>query len=398
LVERDPAHARASIGGGEHMRATPLRSVAPPREDGLSRESDTEPDSHLGVRAVDDEASDARASETRPHDASTFAAAFEALPSAVIAALPGEPCLVLNARARALFGAPPPRTLREHVAAFRPCAPDGAPIADADVPLARALAGEVVEGTRLIVRLPDDGERHLEVDARPIRADETAARVLGAICSYRDVTERALDERMADDLLGTAAHDLRTPLTALKASAQLVARGLERLDEPARERTLSLLLSQVDKLARRVDEVLDAARIRRGRVDVTLDRMDVTETLERVVAELGRTSGAPRIAAEIERDLAAHGDRARVEQVVRRLVFELSGDGQGRVVSVRARRTARGGVEICVRGAASGTKPQTGRRLALVLADRLGAEARERREHDADALVLELPPPRVDEP
>jgi signal transduction histidine kinase len=323
-----------------------------------------------------------------------LAAAIEALPAPVVLAFQGEPRLTFNASARELFAAHAPTSLAEHVDALQPTTPGGDLLGVADVPLARALRGETVEGVRLRVRAQDgSGEAlRLEADAHPVFAN---GRLIGAACTYRDVTTRELDDEMADDLLGTAAHDLRTPLTALKASAQLVARGYDRLDEAARARTLSLLLAQVEKLSGRIDDVLDASRIRRGRLDVTLGEIDATELLDRLVAELAPCT--PRIEAHIDRELHARGDRGRIEQVVRKLVQELGGPAPADAtalapLAVEAHKTPAGGVAITVRGPKDAARRCTARRLAIAIADKLGGTAREIHGTTTDAVELVLPP------
>lgn len=368
-----------------------MRSSANACVQDLSRASDTEPTSHLGARAGVEPSRERSASDDAGLAPEEFAAAFEAVPTAIVVALHAGGDLLFNGHARALFGATPHATLRAHVEAMRPRDGGGEPLGEAEVPLARALGGELVEGARLLVRALDGAERRLVADARPLLR---RGQPLGALCSYRDVTEAELDAEMADELLGAAAHDLRTPLTALKASAQLVARGFGRLDEATRARTLGVMLAQIDKLSARVDDLLDASRIRRGRLDVALGAVDVTATLDRLLDDLSRAQGAPRVAASIEPALTALGDGARIDQLVRRLIFELAGDGRAPEVAVEARRTPEGGATIRVRGATStSARKATGRRLASVIAARLGGSTREQRDAEGDAVELLLAPP-----
>src|SRR5258706_15122831 len=120
-------------------------------------------------------------------------------------------------------------------------------------PAGRALkGGEVVTGQRADVRLRAFDGRELEVtiSAAPLRDRE--GHVVGAVCVLHDQTERnrlarereaaRADElaareagRRLEQFLATAAHDLRTPLTATIGYLDLAQRQAERLAAAVRQ-------------------------------------------------------------------------------------------------------------------------------------------------------------------
>lgn len=321
-----------------------------------------------------------------------MAAVFDAVPTATIVAFRDAAELVLNPAARALLGLGECERLRSiaelhsHVHVTQA---DGNVVAP---PLTRALDGETVTGLAVRARFNEGNERSWSIDAAPVREGDS---IIGAVLSIRDVTERALDEEMGDELLGRAAHDLRTPLTALKASAQLVGRGFDRLDEAARARTLNLLLAQVDKLASRIDDVVDAARIRRGRYDLNPENLDVAAVLGDIARELTATPGLPPIEVSVPDGLRARGDRARLRQILGRLTLDASARGPGTKIVIAAQRTSKG-VTITI-DAVGGTAPppndprtRTAKRFAFAVLQRLGGTAAEDR---ANRLQLTLPAP-----
>jgi signal transduction histidine kinase len=313
-----------------------------------------------------------------------LAAAYDALPMPVVVAW-HDGQLTLNTAARRLLTRSSAESLQAHFEELSPRTLAREPLPIEQFPLSRALRGEAITGARLVVRATHEGDgddaepsdRTWTIDASPVRAGDD---IRGAICVYHDITDRALDEEMGDELLGTAAHDLRTPLTALKACVQLIERGLDRLDATARARTLSLLVGQVDKLSARVDEVLDAARIRRGRVDIAPVDLDVSRELGEILEETRRVPGAPTCDAHIDPGLRAHTDPARLRQVMRGILLD-AGDRAAREcpVVVRASESAQG-VEITIetRPARDSSRARTMRRLARRLVERLGGHA-----HDA---------------
>lgn len=300
--------------------------------------------------------------------------AFDAAPVAMVTVWSGGGEVKLNAAARALFRLEPDDRVRslDELAQLCGAAPE-------DCALARALGGEVVEGDEVAVHEPNrQGEggaepRTWSVDARPVRDGDA---IVGAVATIRDVTNAVLETEMGDELLGRAAHDLRTPLTALKASAQLVGRGLERLDPNARARTLQLMLTQVEKLAQRIDDVVDAARIRRGRYDVEPTELDLPVTLREIADDIVRAPGALPIELNVEPGLRVRGDAARLRQILSRAAADAAERGN-RDATLHLSATAAGDAIVVSFEARGAAIKRTTRRLATSILERLGGSARE---------------------
>jgi signal transduction histidine kinase len=86
------------------------------------------------------------------------------------------------------------------------------------------------------------------------------------------ILESALDRlgRVAvrDQFLSIASHELKTPLTPIKAASQLLLRfsRAETLDRDRLNRQLVTIQNQVDRLCRLVDDLLDVTRIQAGQL------------------------------------------------------------------------------------------------------------------------------------
>lgn len=113
----------------------------------------------------------------------------------------------------------------EYPARFRLLAHDGVtPLRPQDVPLTRALHGEVVRDAIVCTSRTDGSVRYLRCNAAPLRsADGT---VLGAIVLVQDVTadQAAAQEHaeLRDRLVETINHEFRTPLTKVVGHAELL--------------------------------------------------------------------------------------------------------------------------------------------------------------------------------
>ncbi|MEV0268097.1 HAMP domain-containing sensor histidine kinase [Hamadaea sp. NPDC050747] len=130
--------------------------------------------------------------------------------------------------------------------------------------------------------------------------------------------------------LDAAAHELRTPVAALRAELEL---GLAGGQEQARE-ALRGGLREADRLARLTADMLTLARARAGQLP--LERLP-TDVTDRVRATAGRVAGAyPLRLRVVGEELVADVDPVRLDQVVTNLVANAAQAGAGQVtVGVR---------------------------------------------------------------
>jgi PAS domain S-box-containing protein len=163
----------------------------------------------------------------------------------------------------------------------------------------------------------------------------------GTVYAFRDITEaHRLDELQAE-FIATASHELRTPLAAVYGAAQTLRRHDFALDEAGRERFISLIVEESDRLGRVVNQILLANQLDVGRLDLETEPFDAEELLERV-AEAARTHVPSHISLEVVAaddvpPVAADKDRAR--QILVNLVenaIKYSPDGGRIELGVRA--------------------------------------------------------------
>lgn len=156
--------------------------------------------------------------------------------------------------------------------------------------------------------------------------------------------------REKDEFLSLVAHELKTPLTPLKAVAQLIRSRLRRaregtreLDLDALERSLVTIERQVDRMDRLVTDVLEVSRIGRGRFELHPAPFDLAAALRDVVrrwSEATAEDGRHRIELEAPPTLTVTADQQRVEQVVGGLVGNaVKFSPGGGVVRVRLERS-----------------------------------------------------------
>ena len=137
----------------------------------------------------------------------------------------------------------------------------------------------------------------------------------GTVYAFRDITEAHRLSELQAEFIATASHELRTPLAAVYGAAQTLRRHDFALDEAGRERFISLIVDESDRLGRIVNQILLANQLDVGRLDLVTEPFDAAELVERVV-DAARTHAPPHISLEVAFEgpvplVAADKDRAR---------------------------------------------------------------------------------------
>jgi len=176
---------------------------------------------------------------------------------------------------------------------------------------------------------------------------------------WSDLQERMAREqaaqRIKDDFLSIVSHELRTPLTSIQGYSQLLeARLREELAGESKEMAhLRVIRSQVGRMRRLVDDLLDVSRIdRRGGVSIEPVDFDLADEVRTSVERVAREHADRTIGVEVNGTLPVHADRDRIDQVLSNLLenaVKYSPDG-GPILVTAERR----GGEVEVRVADTG--------------------------------------------
>lgn len=196
--------------------------------------------------------------------------------------------------------------------------PDGAPIRADGHAIARALQGETIHHDELIVRRRDGAVLTIALSVAPVR-DRGDDRLTLAIAVLRDVTEVKRLERLRDEFLSMAAHELKTPITTLKAYVQTLQRFPNRVSTDHSE-VFKLLDQQCNRVSRLVQELLEVSRLQVGSLRLRPKTFDLTELTDEVLEALRRTVPDHRLVLDAERGAFITADPERIQQVLLNLI------------------------------------------------------------------------------
>jgi PAS domain S-box-containing protein len=162
-------------------------------------------------------------------------------------------------------------------------------------PASRALREGAIVGlaNHTVLRSKDGRLIPIDDSAAPIR--DRTGRIAGCVLIFRDVAEkRQADRELAesraslqaadrrkDEFLAMLAHELRNPLAPMRNSLEIMR--LARDDRSVADQALATMERQIDQMVHLVDDLLDVARISRGKIELRRERVDLRAVIEQAV-------------------------------------------------------------------------------------------------------------------
>src|SRR5690606_9618735 len=150
-----------------------------------------------------------------------------------------------------------------------------------EIPLLRALEGEVVASFEATITDRNERDVALRTSAAPIRDEE--GNVVGAVEAIADSTEKGELDRLRDRCLRLAAHELKTPVAVVSGYAQLLQTRREQLPS-AQQRMLDALARGARRIDRIISDLIFMWQLRLGRLPLVGERVELGELLRRVAS------------------------------------------------------------------------------------------------------------------
>lgn len=269
---------------------------------------------------------------------------LDALPSSVYLVHGAEARLVLaNRAAMAMWGATwqPDQPMSEFLAQnqIRIVQADNRPLPLSEFATMRAVQrGETVSHYQETIRHADGTTLPVLVNAvalcmdhlnvSPLTASQQAANdepERAALVVHQDVSPLKETERLKDEFIGIAAHELRTPIAVLKGYAQMLLLQTARGKGPALVDWQIDALHSIDqgtqRLVELIEDLLDVTRLQAGRLELRSEPMDLVALTRRVIGRLQMTTEQHTLSLDTSLDsLVIAADSRRLEQVLANLI------------------------------------------------------------------------------
>ncbi len=176
----------------------------------------------------------------------------------------------------------------------------GEPLAAADEP-ARANVRVDGPGVTLLAR----AQERLTPPDRELLEALVAGRVdrLRLQEEVREARLAAEVGRQRAGFLSAVSHNLRTPLTAVKAAAGTLLASWSRIEPEERRELLETISDESERLERLVRNTLELSRIRAGALDIAPERVDIADLVQHAVRRLRPIARAHRVRLDVDDDL-----------------------------------------------------------------------------------------------
>jgi PAS domain S-box-containing protein len=164
-----------------------------------------------------------------------------------------------------------------------------------------------------------DGEYRAFLERTFVERDEER-RITGHVGLLTDVEDLRRASEAKDIFLAAATHELRTPVAAGQAVLQLGLRRLRKGRETNPIEVMETVEDQIKRLARLVDDLLDAARLARGALPLEVASIDLSTLATSVVDRFAAIEPARRFKVESTDGIVIDGDASRLDQVLTNLL------------------------------------------------------------------------------
>jgi two-component system phosphate regulon sensor histidine kinase PhoR len=176
----------------------------------------------------------------------------------------------------------------------------------------RALRAGASSEQRSTIAGLDGTEALIEARVVPIRTGEA---IVGAVVTFNDITERDRRERADREFISNAAHQIRTPITAIASAVETLQSGAKH-DPEAMDRFVRHIEAAATRLAALTESLLTLSRIERGEITAPNAVVRMCPLLERLAAE----ADAGRVAVACADDVAAVTHEGLVQEAVASLL------------------------------------------------------------------------------
>jgi signal transduction histidine kinase len=168
------------------------------------------------------------------------------------------------------------------------------------------------------VKLPE--RKFLRVHSMPFSPPGHAS---GYLLSFTDATREGEIDEMKTDFISVASHEMRTPMTSIKGSIELLLGGYAGELPPESTELLGICLTAVDRLIRLINDLLDISKIESGKMELHLAKLNVTDCVNKSMRSLRSLAEVNKVTVQAKHDERlpeVMADRDRLEQVITNLL------------------------------------------------------------------------------
>jgi PAS domain S-box-containing protein len=142
----------------------------------------------------------------------------------------------------------------------------------------------------------------------------------GYIGTSVDITELKQLQQQKDEFLGIASHELKTPVTSIKAYAQVLESMFRDSGDDRKADMVKKMDAQVNRLTNLIGDLLDVTKIQTGKLQFNDSEFDFNSLVKELTEDLQRTTKKHHIVQEFAETGSVFADKERIGQVITNLI------------------------------------------------------------------------------
>lgn len=135
-----------------------------------------------------------------------------------------------------------------------------------------------------------------------------------------EITEKKLEEIRKNDFIGMVSHELKTPLTTIKAYIQLIQRKVKESEDISFSKMLDKVDIQITKMTTMINGFLDISRLEAGKIIINREQFDLALLLLEVEEESTTTISSHNLLFDPIQSVMISGDKDKIAQVIHNLI------------------------------------------------------------------------------
>lgn len=181
-----------------------------------------------------------------------------------------------------------------------------------------------------------EGNYNIEFDSSDVLEIDELANTLNHVS--KDLSKI---DTLRRDLMANVSHDLKTPLTMIRAYAECV-RDISYKDKEKREKDLNIIIEETERLNVLVNDILDLSKMQANADELSLEKFDLCEVIKEVMTryEILKTTEDYNFIIEIPDKAEVNADKKKITQVIYNLINNaINYTGSDKLVIVRLKNT-----------------------------------------------------------
>jgi len=192
-----------------------------------------------------------------------------------------------------------------------------------DLPEMQAKVSAAIEHQQLYkaqyrVKHPDGSVHWIDANGKVLYKNGIPYELLGTTL---DITEKKDLEVLRDELLNVAMHELKTPLSAVMASLQLLERMLQPRSEEKALNIVTRALGSTERINRLLGEMALPVNAKLKEISLAKTTFDIRRLADEIADNARVIHAHAKIEVRADSDvILVHGDRHRIAQVITNLI------------------------------------------------------------------------------